>query len=236
MPTLEELYLKTGEPITEDWYELHYNLHKAQIYESAVDFYGYVHKHLQPDADLLWNLGFEHARFREVHGGYGYFTYSLLVAGKRVLKDEDPIYISDIYVPARIKITEAIDYSKAYSKLVSIDETLLNLLSSLKPVLLASQINYSAPAMADIFADDITLNFSGRVRSKWLVETDAYAYVKFVPSGTTTELLGLLNAGTAIPARSWHEFDFTVVENDKINVRVSPSTTVSVILYKIESA
>jgi len=236
MPTLEDLYLKTGQIITEDWFKFHYELHKKQIYESAIDFYGYIHKDLIPDADLFYNLGTPIRRIKEIHSGYGYFN-ALYKDGRVVLADGDPIYISDIYPEAREKITQAIDYStiltNIYDYTRKIDSQLLELVGSLRPHLLASKVNYYAPELADIFANDIIMNYDGRVRVKILMSNSGYAYLKWTPSGTNTPVLGLLNAGDIIPANAWHEFDFTVMKNDKVNVQVSPSTNVTVFLYNI---
>jgi len=264
MPSLEELYLKTGQIITEDWFKFHYELHKSQIHESAVDFYGYIHKDLIPDTDLFFNIGTPLARIKEIHAGYGYFN-ALYKDGRVVLADGDPIYISDIYPEAREKITQAIDYSKLYEYtkyihsdllniigkldvpvseikerldriydyVTKIDSQLLELIGEFRPSLLAYQINYHAPELVDIFPDDILINSDGRVRVKILMSNSGYAYLKWTPSGTNTPVLGLLNAGDIIPANAWHEFDFTVMKNDKVNVRVSPSTNVTVFLYNI---
>jgi len=49
--------------------------------------------------------------FHEFYAGYGYFYYDLLVQGKRVIKDGDPVNIYDIFDPAKYKITQSIDQS-----------------------------------------------------------------------------------------------------------------------------
>lgn len=195
---------------------------------------GYVYEDLIPYPDLALNCGLSNYRWLEVHGGYGYFEYDLTVGGKRVLKDGDPININDIYEPAKGGITEAINASYVYDELKDIDDKLLDLLDSLKPYLVALQADYQAPDMADIFADDIVLNAKGRVRVKLVADANAYAYLAWTPSGSAVEVLGMLNAGNPIPANSWHEFDFTVNEGDKVNVKVSPGARVTVALYHIK--
>lgn len=65
--------------------------------------------------------------FNELHGEYGFFDQALLVQGKPVIKDGDPVSIYDLFDYARDKITSAVDsttlaeYVKdARDKLVSI--------------------------------------------------------------------------------------------------------------------
>ncbi|RLE64035.1 MAG: hypothetical protein DRJ38_06250 [Thermoprotei archaeon] len=53
--------------------------------------------------------------FYELYGYYGYFYYDLYVQGKRVIKDEDPINLYDIFEPAKQRITQAINESKVPS-------------------------------------------------------------------------------------------------------------------------
>lgn len=84
MPTrqdIEELYLPTGRVITEEWYDkLVEVLHEFKDEIDGVTpviSYGYVRGDLIPDSDLALNLGLETMRFKEVHGGWGYFTYHL---------------------------------------------------------------------------------------------------------------------------------------------------------------
>jgi len=75
MPKYDYLRLRTGQVITEDWFDdvadAIENLDNAIFAYSAVDYYGYVHKTLIPDTDLLLNLGIQTRRFKEVHAGYG---------------------------------------------------------------------------------------------------------------------------------------------------------------------
>ena len=83
-----------------------------KLYESRGPFKaGYLAGDLIPDIDLRYKVGDINARIKEVHSGYGYFSYDVYVQGKRVLKDEDPIYIADIFAAAVSKITQAIDAS-----------------------------------------------------------------------------------------------------------------------------
>jgi hypothetical protein len=56
--------------------------------------------------------GTEDINVDEVFANYGYFNYNVLVQGKPVIKDGDPISIYDIFDYARAKITGAIDLAK----------------------------------------------------------------------------------------------------------------------------
>jgi len=244
--------------------------------KSAVDEYGYAHADLKPTTDFEYSLGIDGYRWKEVKAGYGYFVYEVFVADKKVLKDGDPVYIADLYPEAKAKITEAIDESYVhniystllsietklgdiqtnvreikdtttaiysgytladiYSTLSSIEEELSFLIEGKTPKLLAIQVNYLAPNFADIFADDVLVTKDGRVRVKIAMDSGGYVYMKWVPAGLTEAILAMLNAGQPIPARAWHEFDFTVVKGDKVNLRVTPGQKVTVAIYNIWGA
>jgi hypothetical protein len=60
--------------------------------------------------------------------------------------------------------------------------------------------------------------------------------VKHRASGSSIDVISLLNGGDVIPVNAWHEFDFTVMNNDRVNLRISPSTTVTVFVYNIPNA
>jgi len=100
-------------------------------YQSAVDYAGYIHRDLTPDKDLLYSLGRPFARIKEVHAGHGYFSYDVFIAGRRAIKDGDPVNIYDIFEPAQRKITLAIDYSMHYQVVVSVDSKLADVLQKL---------------------------------------------------------------------------------------------------------
>jgi len=69
---------------------------------SAVDYQGYIHRDLVPDKDLLYSIGKPFARIKEIHAGYGYFTYDLFVQGKRVLKEGEVVAVGVGYVAGYI--------------------------------------------------------------------------------------------------------------------------------------
>jgi len=263
---------------------------------------GKVYYDVYPYDDCILNMGLPDKRWKEVHSCSGFFSDTLQVQGKDVLKDGDPINIADIYDTAKGKITQAVndayitDYNAGidatlkdikanidaklstrasestlqdvYGKIVStydyvreikseVADILANIdvpLSQVKgsiddvysrvgdvydrfsiftPTLLGYVVNQSASDFADIFASDLQANKDGRIRTKIIVSVNAYAYIKFIPSGLTDAIVAVLNAKNPIPSDAWHEFDFTVMSGDKVNVRVSPSCTVTVFVYNI---
>jgi len=105
-----------------------------------------------------------------------------------------------------------------------------------EPILLGQQVEYSAPDLADVFSPDLTAQRSGRARVQFTLQAPAVSYVKMVPYGTAYEIVSALATGQTIPPYAWHEFDLTIQKDDKVNVRFSPSTIVSVRVYNIGSA
>jgi len=104
------------------------------------------------------------------------------------------------------------------------------------PRLLASVINQSVSEGADVFSPDVEVDRNGRVRFKLWLSVIGYVATKWIPAGTVEEIVGYLNARNPIPEASWHEFDFTVMKNDKINVRIYPGMTVTVFVYGLGEA
>ncbi|RLI18883.1 hypothetical protein DRO54_09570 [Candidatus Bathyarchaeota archaeon] len=104
------------------------------------------------------------------------------------------------------------------------------------PRLLASVINQSVSEGADVFSPDVEVDRNGRVRFKLLLSVIGYVATKWIPAGTVEEIVGYLNARNPIPESSWFEFDFTVMRNDKINVRVYPGMTVTIFVYGLGEA
>jgi len=60
-----------------------------------------------PEYDLALDIGDPTHRFYAYYGYLGFFDGDLYVQGKRVIKDEDPVNIYDIFPPAQDKIEEA---------------------------------------------------------------------------------------------------------------------------------
>jgi hypothetical protein len=213
------------------------------IEEKAVPTYWYggvVTSDIYPDTDLMLNIGYADKRFKEMHMGYGYADYGMYVAGKPVLKDGDPISISDIQDLAKTKITSAINESYVTSYTSPLHSDLQNIYNTLlnagKPFLITTLINTSVSPLTDIFPSDLPISLAGRVRFKFTLNADAYTYVKWLPYGSTSAILSLLNAGDAIPANAWHEFDFTVNKDDKVNFQVDRSLTITIAVYNIPNA
>ena len=214
MPTIEELRLRSGQVITEDWYDKLCSVLSEIYYDGAVDMYGYAHKDIVPDWDLVRMLGSGKLRWKEVHCGHGYASYDMFVQGKRVLKDGDPIYIADLFAEAISSVTQAVRDAH-------------------KPTLLAKVMNYSAPPMTDIFGADVRILLDGRLRTQMVVDTEVYAYLKRRPADETALITALLNDGKIIPASSWQEFDTTVMKDDYVNLQVYPSANFSVLLFNL---
>jgi len=75
MPTWEEireLKLKTGDVITEDWYDKLVDILNRLAFESAVDVYGYIHRDLVPLADAVFKIGTPERRLYAIHVVYAY--------------------------------------------------------------------------------------------------------------------------------------------------------------------
>jgi len=311
LPTPEDLRVRHLQVVTKSWFDTLVDVLNDIQLRGAIDYYGYVRSDILPVLDLVYNIGRTDLRFLGIFGGYGYFAYDVLVAGKKiseiavtgaywyggqvnydvypyddcilnmglpdkrwkevhscagffsntlqvqgkdVLKDGDPINIADIYDTAKGKITQAVNDAYITDYNAEIDATLKDIkanvdakISDVKakvedvygrfdlftPTLLGYVVNQSASDFADIFASDLQANKDGRIRAKIVVSVDAYAYIKFTPSGLTDTIVAVLNAKNPIPSDAWHEFDFTVMSGDKVNVRVSPSCTVTVFVYNI---
>ena len=76
-----------------------------------------------PDQDNVRRLGDPSRSWSEVNAYYGYFREEVYVKGRKVIKDQDPIFIADIYEEARTKITYAVNESKVgdiYLKILDI--------------------------------------------------------------------------------------------------------------------
>jgi len=78
--------------------------------ESSVKYYdlqalGYD---IIPDADAKRSLGAQGRAWLDIYGYYGFFNANVFVQGKPVIKDGDPITISDLGDSAVSKITQAV--------------------------------------------------------------------------------------------------------------------------------
>jgi len=198
---------------------------------------GQVTESVYPDQDLALNLGYPNAKWKEVHFGYGYASSNIYVSGKAVIKDGDPVTVSDFGTDAendiKNKVQEGIDAS---TDVESIKADISTLKDSFKPILLDKKWNISVNENTDIFSPDLVVSYGGRVRIKYMALDYSYLYLKHKASGETSFIEAMLNAGVAIPAQCWHEWDFTAMSNDQINLKISPSSTITVLVYNIPNA
>ena len=181
MPKFDYLKVTPGMVIRSSWANELVDAIETVSEYGAVSYEGYISKDLIPDADLAINLGLEDRRFKEVHAGYGYFTYGIFP----------------------------------------------------HTFLLGIQQDYYAPAFADIFPEDLLIEFDGFARVKTDLEYESYVYLLWIPAATKVAELALLNDGNPVPAGTWKEFDFTTTKGDKINVRVSRTERVTIAVYNI---
>jgi len=77
MPTYEQLRLRTGEPIVEEWFDRLVDALVELRERGAVTYGGYVRRSLIPVLDLALNLGVSLRRFWQVHALYGYLSYAV---------------------------------------------------------------------------------------------------------------------------------------------------------------
>jgi len=240
MPELLELRLRTGQLVTENWYDVLYYFLQKLVEGGVIDIYGYVTKDLIPNADLLLNLGIDIRKFKELHAGWGYFTYNAWIGGHQILKDGDPITVEDLGSSAIAGIRTAIDTSAEYQVKVSYlgyqCVKLAEIAGAFIPVKLGSLWSQSVSPMTDFFSPDLTALADGRVRVKMTVDDAGYAYLKHRLLGEASDIIAALNAGIGIPANCWHEWDFTIGKSDKVNLRLDRSATVTVIMYNIPNA
>lgn len=69
MPDIESLRLKTGQVVTEDWYDSLVDTLNWLAYGGAVSVYGVVTKDLVPAFDLELSLGTAVKRFKAAYAG-----------------------------------------------------------------------------------------------------------------------------------------------------------------------
>ncbi len=203
MPYLDHLKVKPLSVIrSSTWNEL-VGVVEDIGYEGGVDVYGYAHKDIIPERDLALNLGLNIKRFLKVNCGYGDFSYSVKVQGKEVLKDGDPITVSED------KTTE--------------------------PQLLGKVWGQAVGDYVDVFGSDLMVQRSGRVRVKLSASTDVAVYLKHKPYDEAAAVIAALNAGATIKANTWFEQELAVMQNDYINIRISPGATLNLMVLNVGS-
>jgi len=77
LPTYEQLRLRTGEPIVEEWFDKLVDALINITEYGAVTYRGYVRSSLFPLVDLMLNLGISLYRFRQIHALYSYLSYAV---------------------------------------------------------------------------------------------------------------------------------------------------------------
>lgn len=119
------------------------------------------------------------------------------------------------------------------AKIEDVHKDLLELISMKRVELLDYVINKFVYLDTDIFDADVEILRSGRAIIRVKADKNVLVRVKWTPSGVGTTLLGYLNAGAELPSDAFNDLEFTVEEGDKINVRVIPDSTVTVLIYNV---
>ena len=236
MPMLDELRLRTGQLVTEDWYDELVDYLEQIGYGGIISAYGYIVGDLIPIADLLLNLGIPLKRIKEIHAGYVYASGNMWIDGHVVIKDGDPVSVSDLGADAQDKIRQAVNSAYVSGYTAPLHPDLLSVIGALRPVLSGYKESYSAPSMGDCFAADLVATMDGRFRFKFVANAYVYAYAKHQPLGFGSAIVAALNLGSQIPTATWNEFDLTAMTGDKANFRITPSTTLTILIYNIGNA
>ena len=92
MPRYEELYLKTGQVITEDWYANLVDILEQITEGGAITYGGVVKSDLIPETDLMMKLGDAGQRFLSLFAGYGYFSFEVKVGDSIVIKPDKIVF------------------------------------------------------------------------------------------------------------------------------------------------
>ena len=115
MPMFDYLKVLPGQVIRSRWANDLVDAIQTVAEYGAVDYGGYVHSDLIPDVDLALNLGIQNLRFKEVHAGYGYFTYGIyphtILLG--IQQDYSATEMTNIFDPDLIILFDGIARVKA---------------------------------------------------------------------------------------------------------------------------
>jgi len=251
MPTFEDLKLKLGQLISPEWYDRLVEHLTNIAFRGAVTYYGDVYSDLRPHPDLALNLGLPDLRFKAVRAGYGYFDYGIYPLPPAVWYGG--VVKEDVYPEVDLALNLGFSdlrwlqvhsgygyfshdlYARGYRVLTEVDPITIERDLTREPILLGQKFNYLAPDFADVFAPDLAIQRTGRVRAQFTLQSEAISYLKAVPAGTAYEIISALAGASYISPYAWHEFDLTVQKDDGVNVRFSPSTMVSVRIYNIGS-
>ncbi|MBA7541997.1 hypothetical protein ES705_34313 [subsurface metagenome] len=244
MPCLEHLRLSTGQLVTEDWYDDLCDFLCEIGYGGIISAYGYAQADIVPLINCAINLGLPLKQFFKVHAQYGYFQNQIYIDGHYVIKDGDCLTISDFGADAEQDLEDgvkegldtSVDIEAIKASVASTASSVSGLADLFKPVLLGKVWEEDIGAMEDVFTPDKLVLFSGRTRVKFSSAYYVYAYLKHQALGEGVPVTSALNAGVGIPSRAWHEFDFTNMAGDYVNLAFTPNTEITLMLYNIPNA
>ena len=127
----EHLRPKTKTRITSLWghqlvdaLELLYGMTKRRL---TLENLRSLSSDLLPSINKYYNIGIEGLEWNNLFANYGYFQSNVFVQGKRVIKDGDPITVSDFGVEA---------YSKLKSLTESVKESIERVYGKIKPLVI----------------------------------------------------------------------------------------------------
>lgn len=111
-----------------------------------------------------------------------------------------------------------------------------SLLARFKPSVEGLIWNVFKTGGVKLFGSNLVMSEDGRARVK--IESSYYVYTSLIhkATGESVEIEALLNAGASLNPASWYEFDFTVMQNDELNLKIDKSSTITVIVYNIPNA
>jgi len=101
---------------------------------------------------------------------------------------------------------------------------------------IAEIINASKPADTDLFSPDLQAPDNGFWIVQYITDTANYPKTKIIPAGTTTAIIGGLNASSNVVINSWYEWWITARRGDKLNIQISAAATITLRVFFIKSS
>jgi len=159
----------------------------------------------------LAKRGDQDTPYEELYAKKGYFSEALYVQGKPVIKDGDPITVSDLGDDAKQKITNAIDSS--------------NLLQSLLKEFEPASNKGSIKASENASGFEVVLDKGGRpfVNVYYNLSGAGRIYVKVSNDGTnwrTLDVIDLPGAGDGLKTYTGITFRYVKVQTDTTGIDV----------------
>ncbi len=264
MPALEDVILRTGDPITENWYltlyeilkDMRADIDRALMLTSVIDYYGYVYTTLKPAEDAKFSLGTKDLRWYEVNAvkvnaddcvnttivnaSIGNFSDAVLVQGRPVLKDGDPVSIYDVSDTVVEKLYNKCIATFTPSALLQLGSTIWGALETFD---CRRVIKKHVLPFYDIFDEDIDI---ANIGAWWLAATGKYPteitvqvvpeddviiYIKKTDKETNQTWFGALNKAQPVPRLALHKETIRVHWNDKVNVKVNKECDITVEVY-----